>query len=76
MSSKTGSAHSNGKKGKGFLLKLVIVLLFLVGLFWLGDKTNWIALKHVHPAIFWPMAVLEVGLFFVFRASRKKRRQI
>jgi hypothetical protein len=77
MASKIVSAEkkSNVIIRRGVLQTLAVVLLLLIGLFWLGEKTNWIALKQIHPAIFGPVVILEVGLFFIFRFGRRKRRR-
>ncbi len=67
MTEETGNAPVKGEARRGGVRKLVGILLAVMGLFWLAHKAGWMP-EHGHPAIFWPIVVIAVGLFMFFSA--------
>jgi hypothetical protein len=46
--------------------------LSAVGFFWLAKKVGWISMAENGLTIFWPLAVIILGLFIALRTSHVK----
>jgi hypothetical protein len=67
----TGNTPVKGGARRGGWRKPVGALLASMGLFWLSKKAGWMPIEHGHPAIFWPIVVIAVGLFIFFNSRHK-----
>jgi len=72
MTEETGNAPVKGESRRGGVRKLVGILLAVMGFFWLAHKAGWVPADHGHPAIFWPIVVIAVGLFMLFHTRHDR----
>lgn len=68
MTEETGNPPVKGEARRRGMRKLAGVLVAVFGFFWLAHKAGWMPDEHGHPAIFWPIVVIGVGLFMFFSA--------
>ena len=61
-----------GEARRGGVRKLVGILLAVMGFFWLAHKAGWMPADHGHPAIFWPIVVIAIGLFMFFSTRHNR----
>jgi hypothetical protein len=49
--------------------------LSAVGFFWLAKKVGWISMAESGWAIFWPLAIIILGLFIALRTNNVKNNE-
>ena len=63
--------HLFHNRGQGH--RLLGFTLSAVGFFWLAKKIGWISMAENGLTIFWPLAVIILGLFIALHTSNVKR---
>jgi len=69
----SGSALTPGTR-TGRWQKMAGFALAVVGVFWLAKRAGWLPTDHDHPALFWPMAVIAIGLLLYFGRNHGRDR--
>lgn len=72
MTDETGNVPVKGEARRGGVRKLAGVVVAVFGFFWLAHKAGWMPVEHGHPAIFWPLVVIAIGLFMFFSARHNR----
>jgi hypothetical protein len=62
--------HLFHNRGQGH--RLFGFTLSAVGFFWLAKKVGWISMAESGLAIFWPLAIIILGLFIALRTCNDR----
>jgi len=49
------------------------LLMILMGLIWFGVKMGWFDFTFIHTVTFWPVVVIVIGFWMVYRGFMTKR---
>jgi len=74
MKSETNDDSSKGCERRGGLQKISGIFLSVLGLLWLSKRAGWMPMDHGHPALFWPVVVLAIGLFLLVGSKHRHNR--